>query len=255
MLVLSRKENEKVLFPHLGIAVQILRVAGGKARLGIEAPHDVSVVRQEIASEEQLAEFAQWLSRSATSGSHKLRNEFHTVLLGLSLIQKQLACNLIDEAEGTLNDLIALMQSSDSDTASVHRPIGAVARRRALIVEDNSNERRLLAGYLALSGFEVEAVDDGVKALDYLASHDRPDAVVLDMQLPRLGGADAIGVLRSDPRFRGLKVYAVSGMDQRASRVAIGPEGVDHWFSKPLDPQQLVELMNAEVPAATIASG
>src|SRR4029079_3963568 len=104
MLVLSRKENEKDLFPHLGIAVQILRVAGGKARLGIEAPPDVSVVRREIASEEQLAEFAQRLSRSAASGNHKLRNEFHTVLLGLSLIQKQLACNLIDEAEETLSD-------------------------------------------------------------------------------------------------------------------------------------------------------
>ena len=58
MLVLSRKENEKVLFPHLGIAVQILRVGGGKVRLGIEAPGDVSVVRHEIASEEQLAEFS-----------------------------------------------------------------------------------------------------------------------------------------------------------------------------------------------------
>src|SRR6185503_8144813 len=96
MLVLSRKENEKVLFPHLGIAVQILRVGGGKARLGVEAPHDVSVVRHEIASEEQLAVFAQRLSQSAASSSHALRNELHTVLFGLCLIQKQLACNQVD---------------------------------------------------------------------------------------------------------------------------------------------------------------
>jgi DNA-binding response OmpR family regulator len=108
----------------------------------------------------------------------------------------------------------------------------------------------LLASYLSLSGFEVESVDDGVKALDYLASHDRPDAVVLDMQLPRLGGAAAVGVMRSDPRFRGLKVYAVSGMDRDALRVPVGPEGVDHWFTKPLDPQQLVERINAEVGLA-----
>jgi carbon storage regulator CsrA len=246
MLVLSRKENEKVLFPHLGIAIQILRLAGGKARLGVEAPHDVSVVRHEIASEEQLDEFAKRLTRSAEGTSHKLRNELQTVLLGLCLIQKQLACNLIDEAEETLGDLIRHMQSVQSETEIRPRQSGVAARRRALVVEDNSNERRLLAGYLALSGFDVEAVDDGVQALDYLASHERPDAVVLDMQLPRLGGADAVGVLRSDPRFRGLKVYAVSGMDQRASRVAIGPEGVDHWLSKPLDPQRLVELINAE---------
>ncbi|HEY2413196.1 MAG TPA: response regulator [Pirellulaceae bacterium] len=246
MLVLSRKENEKVLFPHLGIAVQILRVAGGKARLGVEAPHDVSVVRHEIASQEQLDEFAKQLTRSAEGASHKLRNELQTVLLGLCLIQKQLACGLITEAEETLSDLINHMRSIESAARPSARATSAAARRRALVVEDNSNERRLLAGYLALSGFDVEAVDDGVKALDYLASHERPDAVVLDMQLPRLGGADAVGVLRGDPRFRGLKVYAVSGMDQRAARVAIGPEGVDHWLSKPLDPQRLVELINAE---------
>ncbi len=247
MLVLSRKENEKVLFPHLGIAVQILRVAGGKARLGVEAPNDVSVVRHEIANDEQLAEFTRRLMASAAGANHKRRNELQTVLLGLCLIQKQLACNLIDEAEETLSDLIGHITSLQSENTEP-RPVSSVAsRRRALVVEDNSNERRLLAGYLALSGFDVEAVDDGVQALDYLASHERPDAVVLDMQLPRLGGADAIGVLRSDPRFSGLKVYAVSGMDQRAARVSIGPGGVDHWFSKPLDPQRLVELMNAEM--------
>ena len=69
----------------------------------------------------------------------------------------------------------------------------------------------------------------------------------MDMQLPRLGGAAAVGVMRSDPRFRGLKVYAVSGMDRGALHVPVGPEGVDHWFTKPLDPQQLVERINAEV--------
>ena len=246
MLVLSRKENEKVVFPQLGIAVQILRVAGGKARLGVEAPHDVSVVRHEIASPEQLEDFMKQLVKSGDGGSHKLRNELQTVLLGLSLIQKQLACNLIEEAEETLRDLIHHIRALDSNGTPTPRMTRIAARRRALVVEDNSNERRLLAGYLALSGFEVEAVDDGVQALDYLASHERPDAVVMDMQLPRLDGAGAVGVLRSDPRFQGLKVYAVSGMDQCMARVPIGPEGVDHWLSKPVDPQQLVELINAE---------
>ena len=132
------------------------------------------------------------------------------------------------------------------------RPFRGRCRRKALVVEDNSNERGLLASYLSLAGFEVEAVEDGVKALDYLATHERPDAVVMDMQLPRLGGAAAVGVLRSDPRFRGLKVYAVSGMDRRDLHIPVGPEGVDHWFAKPLDPQLLVERMNAELELAVV---
>ena len=246
MLVLSRKENEKVLFPHLGIAVQILRIGGGKVRLGIEAPGDVSVVRHEIASEQQLAELSERLKRKAKGGSHEVRNWLHTTLLGLCLAHKQLSRNMTEDAEDTLERLMANMHGLDNELGKVDRRTSEALRRSALVVEDNSNERRLLASYLALSGFEVEAVDDGVKALDYLASHDRPDAVVLDMQLPRLGGAAAVTVLRSDPRFRGMKVYAVSGMDRDALHVPVGPEGVDHWFSKPLDPQQLVERINAE---------
>jgi carbon storage regulator CsrA len=250
MLVLSRKENEKVMFPHLGIALQILRVGGGKVRLGIEAPSDVSVVRQEIASDEQIAEFSQRLQQTAGSLTHEVRNQLHQTVLGLSLVQKQLSRNLFDDAEDTLEQLIASLYGLDSELGKAKSKRSDHSRRKALVVEDNSNERRLLAGYLSLSGFEVDSVDDGVKALDYLASHDRPDAVVMDMQLPRLGGAAAVGVLRSDPRFRGLKVYAVSGMDREDLHVPVGPDGVDHWFTKPLDPSQLVDLINAEVQPA-----
>src|SRR5262245_54010679 len=251
MLVLSRKENEKVLFPNLGIAMQILRVGAGKVRLGIEAPDSVSVVRHEIASDEQLAELAERLKGSAKNANHEIRNRLHATLLGLALVHKQLSYNLVTDAEETLAGLIDNITGFDAELGKAQRSTMANARRRALVVEDNSNERRLLAGYLSLSGFDVEAVDDGVKALDYLASHDGPDAIVLDMQLPRLVGADAVGVLRSDPRFRGLKVYAVSGLDRCSLRVPVGPEGVDHWFTKPLDPQQLVERINSEIqPAA-----
>jgi carbon storage regulator CsrA len=250
MLVLSRKENEKVLFPHLGIALQILRVGGGKVRLGIEAPGDVAILRHEIASAEQLAEFSERLKRSASGGSHEVRNRLHTTLLGLSLVHQQLSRNLVADAEDTLQQLIDSMQGLDRELGNGRPQTNGCSLRRALVVEDNSNERRLLAGYLSLSGFEVEAVDDGVKALDYLASHDRPEAVVMDMQLPRLGGAAAVSVLRADPRFLGLKVYAVSGMDQSELHLPVGPEGVDHWFSKPLDPRQLVERINAEVQPA-----
>jgi carbon storage regulator CsrA len=249
MLVLSRKENEKILFPHLGIALQILRVGGGKVRLGVEAPSDVSVVRYEIASEEQMNAFAERLKHTARDVSHAIRNRLQTLLLGLCVVQKQLALNKIEDADQTLEHLLAQMEGLDRELGKGQRE-AAPCRRRALVVEDNSNERGLLASYLALSGFDVEAVEDGVKALDYLASHERPDAVVMDMQLPRLGGAEAVGVLRSDPRFRGLKVYAVSGMNQSDAHLSIGPEGVNEWFTKPLDPRKLVERINAEFDAA-----
>lgn len=254
MLVLSRKENEKVLFPNLGIALQILRVDGGKVRLGVEAPRDVSVVRSEIASEEQIEKFARRLQNSAGELSHQTRNKLQTVVLALYLIQKQLDKNLIPDAEATLAHLVSEMQGLDLEVGlrSVPALTSSALRVKALVVEDNSNEQRLLAGYLSLAGYEVHAVDDGLEALDYLASHERPDVVLMDMQLPRLGGAAAVNVLRSDPRFQGLMVYAVSGMDRDEARVPVGPNGVNHWFRKPLDPRQLVERINREISTRAV---
>ena len=48
MLVLSRRPNEKVLFPSINTAVQVLSIKGGTVRLGIEAPPEVTILRAEL---------------------------------------------------------------------------------------------------------------------------------------------------------------------------------------------------------------
>jgi len=59
MLVLSRKVNETILIPALGITLQVLRVGVGKVSLGIKAPLDVSILRKEIANSDQMRSLAQ----------------------------------------------------------------------------------------------------------------------------------------------------------------------------------------------------
>ena len=49
MLVLSRSNRQKIVFPTLGISVEILQIAGNKVRIGIDAPTDVPVYRNEVA--------------------------------------------------------------------------------------------------------------------------------------------------------------------------------------------------------------
>jgi carbon storage regulator len=57
MLVLSRKIGEKLVFPSLGVTVQVVRIEGGKVRLGIEAPPEVRVHREELQQKETRPEF------------------------------------------------------------------------------------------------------------------------------------------------------------------------------------------------------
>lgn len=111
-------------------------------------------------------------------------------------------------------------------------------------MEDDGNERELLAGVLGMNGCEcaTAAADgdgDGDEALDYLATHARPDVVLLDMPMPRCDGPTELRAIRSNPMTAGLKVIAVSGSSPQEMGVAVSPRGVDVWFTKPRNPRSL----------------
>src|SRR4029078_11533573 len=89
-------------------------------RVGIEAPNDVSVVRCEIASSEQLTEFSEHLQRSAGNLNHELRNRLSTTLLALHLLHEQLARNLTEEAEQTIERLMNEMQGLHHDLGTIN---------------------------------------------------------------------------------------------------------------------------------------
>jgi CheY-like chemotaxis protein len=119
--------------------------------------------------------------------------------------------------------------------------------RKALLVEDDDNERELLAGFLRLAGLDVATAGDGSNALDYLRAEGRPDVVLLDMVLPRCDGPTIVREVRRDPAYTGLKIFALSGYSPQE----VGLEGdwpaVDRWFRKPIDPAALLGELKQEL--------
>src|SRR5438045_3918509 len=95
MLVLTRRPEEKIVFPNLGVTVKILRVQGSAVRVGVEAPPDVRVLRNELA--DPIAERA-----AVPRLSHALRNRLNSVNLSLHLLQRQLGQGQFGAAEATL---------------------------------------------------------------------------------------------------------------------------------------------------------
>src|SRR5947209_4217970 len=126
-------------------------------------------------------------------------------------------------------------------------PAPARKAPRALLVEDDPNERELLAGFLRHSGLEVDTAGDGCDALDYLRSRGRPDVVLLDMGLPRCDGATTVRNIRRDPAYAGLRIFAVTGSSPDEFDLGSGPGGVDRWFQKPLDPESLLRSLRQEL--------
>ena len=253
MLVVSRKKNQTIRFPNLGISVEVLRIAGNAVRIGVAAPCDVRILRGELPDNQEFDDRPD----AARNERHALRNRLNSVNLALHLLQKQLEAGRFDDAEETLDKALRTLTDLDrlaSKTSGAARESERATGCRALVVEDNANERELLAGYLRLCGYEVDTVEDGLAAMNYLESNDKPDLVLLDMQMPRMDGRKTISAIRRQSAYQGIKLFAVSGADRSSENVTIGRRGVDHWFSKPLRPDvfasQLEEEMSRECAVA-----
>jgi len=239
MLVLSRRTNETIVFPALNAIVEVLQVKGAVARIGIRAPRDLEVLRGELYDQ------IEQLRRSAKRRHlvHELRNSLNAATIGLSLLSRQLDAGNFDDAQETMRMIVSQIKASSETEA----PPEMTRTPRALLVEDNVNERKLLAGYLKVNGFKVDTAGDGEEAIQYLSEAPaRPDVVLMDMLMPRCDGPTAIRTIRTDPRNRGIHIFAVSGSEPKTFGFDSGNKEVDFWFRKPLDPEQLVgELARA----------
>lgn len=114
-----------------------------------------------------------------------------------------------------------------------------------LLVEDDSNCEELALRALRRAGYlNVAVARDGIEALGILtgeggAGGRKPEAVLLDMRLPKLGGIAVLQRLRSDARTRDLKVFALSASEDPAEIEQCLSLGVLAVLPKPLDAEAL----------------
>jgi CheY-like chemotaxis protein len=115
---------------------------------------------------------------------------------------------------------------------------GEAADCLILVVEDDAPIRRIVVALLRDEpGLRVLEARDGTEALETVARV-RPDAVLLDMHLPGIGGAEVCRRLKADPATAGVPVVAVSAAyNEAAARAA----GCDDFVAKPFDLQDLVD--------------
>lgn len=121
--------------------------------------------------------------------------------------------------------------------------------KRVLVVDDERTIRDLLAEALLEAGFEVEVASNGVDALT-LMQRWVPDAIVLDLMMPRLDGTGFTELMRLNPRLAGVPVLLVTaayGAEQAAEQV-----GARAWLAKPFELDHLVaevtQLVGGSVP-------
>lgn len=113
-----------------------------------------------------------------------------------------------------------------------------VSRPKILIVEDNSDVRRLYAIGLNQRGFEVKLAANGAEAVERIASGEKPDVILLDWLMPLMDGGEVLRRL-SDDGMQSATVIVISGQP------APPPEKLDRriqcWLTKPVSIDDLVE--------------
>jgi PAS domain S-box-containing protein len=118
----------------------------------------------------------------------------------------------------------------------------AAAARRVLVVDDNVDAADSVAMLLRFWGHDVRLAYNGPQALE-VAGRFQPELVVLDIGLPGMNGYEVARRLRQQPRFRKTVLAALTGYGQEEDRRRSADAGFDRHMTKPVDPEELRQLV------------
>jgi PAS domain S-box-containing protein len=137
---------------------------------------------------------------------------------------------------------------SNSTQPVAPAPVPTPAKKhRVLIADDNRDAAESLAMLLEMDGHVVTVVHDGRQALASIEAS-RPDVALLDIGMPEIDGYEVARRVRGDTRNRQLLLIAVTGWGQESDKVRASAAGFDLHFTKPVEPQRLIELLRSELP-------
>lgn len=125
--------------------------------------------------------------------------------------------------------------------------------KTVLIVEDSDDGLFMLRTLLQLKGHRVSEARDGLDAIE-IAINDRPDLILTDLQLPRLDGISVTRHLRHHPRTHDIPIVIVSGYPPTTHRAGAIAAGCDEYLFKPLDFDQLDEVLDRYLFGAAATS-
>jgi two-component system cell cycle response regulator DivK len=109
-----------------------------------------------------------------------------------------------------------------------------MTKPQILVVEDNQRNMRLFCDVLQASGFRTLEATTGERAVELALEH-APDLVLMDIQLPDIGGVEALARLRADERGAFLPVLALTAQAMEGDRERFLAAGFDGYISKPVD--------------------
>lgn len=250
MLILSRKQNQEIIFPNLGVRIEVARIRGNTVCLGIDAPKEISVLRGELENHQTCYSFEDGPKKNS---NHELRNRLNAMSLCLHIMrekqeaQQPIEGKILNRAIQELHTIEEICGCESKPNPFMDRLFAGTPSPFVLLVDDATNEAELLAAYLRHVGIKVALSSDGDAALNLLNCIDRkPGIILLDMLMPGRNGYSTLQALRENSAYDAIKVFAVTGLPEDESAQVDGCS-VDRWFQKPIKPDQLAAQIQLEL--------
>ena len=114
--------------------------------------------------------------------------------------------------------------------------------KRILVVEDQDDLRALLCTLLTGSGYLVAEAADGQSGVEK-AKLERPDLILMDIQLPIMDGYEATRLIKTDPSLKSTPVIAVSSFAMKGDEEKARAAGCDQYVTKPYSPIHLLKII------------
>jgi DNA-binding response OmpR family regulator len=113
-----------------------------------------------------------------------------------------------------------------------------------LVVDDDPVIQKLLQVNFEMEGYSVITAGDGEEGLAK-AQAERPDAVVLDVMMPKMDGLEVARRLKGDPDTESIPIILLSAKAQQADIQAGTATGAEDYLTKPFDPLELLQRVGA----------
>ncbi|RIV18356.1 response regulator [Alicyclobacillaceae bacterium I2511] len=140
-----------------------------------------------------------------------------------------------------------MLKTKEPVSDKLQNKVESIKKNRVLLVEDNIVNKRLAIEILQGFGIIIEVAANGQEAVEAVAKS-KHDLVLMDVQMPVMGGLEAARLIRSDARFANLPIIAMTANVMKGAKEECLAAGMNDYVSKPFDSEGLFRVLNRWLP-------
>ena len=119
--------------------------------------------------------------------------------------------------------------------------------KRILVIEDTEDNRQIVRDLLTSAGYDLIEAVDGEAGVE-MAAKEKPDLILMDIQLPILDGYEATRRIKADAALASVPIIAVTSYALAGDEAKTRAAGCDAYIAKPFSPRQLLAKVRELLP-------